>query len=365
MLAGFRHIEKRELDAGMANGLKHQLNELSPFIELPTVGSSVPRNLIVDEFYGQVYESWVEDSRGAYGITDELPISGFDRFANCGFLRVPFRRIPRIALPDRKTLGAVLMRWRRANPDVVMLLRGQTREHLIERDQATLSVLYGDGHAIEPSLLPSAERAGVDFDCVMAEWLTLLDFFLLGNCQGEERTRMERFAQTNDRLGLGMAMAQHYGLPSVGLDVTAAIDVALFFALTEFVFDAEAGGYVTQGVDAGASPVLYVFMAPDRFAFAHDMLSVSDIVAAPRPERQAAYFMHTGWGLAKNQNARYLLAAIYLDPSSDLGPVPKAQRLFPDPDPFAQFLGGARMLGTSDALAEVLALARPVIPMVV
>jgi hypothetical protein len=250
----------------MANGLKHQLNELSPFIDLPPTDLGLPRDFIVDERYGQVYESWVESARGVYGITEQLPISGFDRFANRGFLRVPFRRIPRIGVPDRKTLGNLLNSWRRSNPDVVMLLRGQTREYLIARDESTLDVLYGDVQAMEPSLLPSAERAGVDFDLIMTEWLTLLDFFLLGNCPSEEQARLMRFAQTYDRLGLGMAMAQHYGLPSVGLDVTAAIDIALFCALTDCVFDAAVGGYVTQRVDARATPVLYVFMAPDRFA---------------------------------------------------------------------------------------------------
>ncbi len=162
---------------------------------------------------------------------------------------------------------------------------------------------------MEPSLLPSAERVGIDFGLVMAEWLALLDFFLLSSCPPEEHAALESFARTYKRLHFGMAMAQHYGLPSTGLDVTASLDVALFFALNDFVFDEEAGGYVAQHVDAEATPVLYVFMAPERFAFAHEELFIADLVRAPRPQRQAAHFMHTGWGLAKNQNARYLLAA--------------------------------------------------------
>ena len=243
-----------------------------------------------------------------------------------------------------------------------ILLRGQTREHLFTRDGSILDILYGDEHAMEPSLLPSAERMGIDFGLVMAEWLTLLDFFLLSSCRPEEHAVIENFARTYQRLHFGMAMAQHYGLPSSGLDVTASLDVALFFALNDFAFDEEAGGYVAQRVGADAAPVLYVFMTPERFAFAHEELFIADLVRAPRPHRQAAHFMHTGWGLAKNQNARYLLAAIYLDLEMDLGPIPESQTLFPHSDPFAQFLAATRALGTSDALSEVLALARPVIP---
>jgi hypothetical protein len=364
MLAGFRRVDHRELEAGMATGLKHQLNEVSPFAEFPASGPSLPRDLIVDDFYGQIYESWIEGSRGVYGTTERLPSSSFDRFANRGFLRVPFRRVPRVAVPDRMTLGLLLNAWRRANPDVVMLLRGQTREYAISRDERTLDVLYGDPHALEPSLLPSAERAGVDFDRLMPEWLTLLDFFLLGNCPSAERVRMARFAQTYDRLSLGMAMAQHYGLPSVGLDATSSIDVAVFFALTEFVFDSKQGGYITQRAVPGAAPVVYVLMAPDRFTFAHDALGIANLVPVLRPKRQAAHFMHTGWGSARNQNARYLLAAIYLDPTSDLGSIPDVPELFPEQDPFARFLANARRVGTSEPLADVLASARPVLPIV-
>ena len=50
--------------------------------------------------------------------------------------------------------------------------------------------------------------------------------------------------------------------------------------------------------------------------------------------------MATGWGLNKNDCARYLFLALYLDPERDFEPVPMANEIFPDSshDLFGKFL---------------------------
>ena len=59
---------------------------------------------------------------------------------------------------------------------------------------------------------------------------------------------------------LAISLAQHYGLPSVGLDATTDIDVALFFALHEFRDDPSRPGWQTCVRKAAGADlsVLYV-----------------------------------------------------------------------------------------------------------
>ena len=64
--------------------------------------------------------------------------------ANMGYLRVPFRRIPRRLVKDRSEIENIVNKIVSADDDLVLLFRGQTREHVINRSSEAMHSLYGD-----------------------------------------------------------------------------------------------------------------------------------------------------------------------------------------------------------------------------
>jgi hypothetical protein len=348
----FLPLSATSLPDGMAANLKQLLNEISPFADLPCAdGRPIGRSLIVDSLYGQIFESWITEARGIYGTDALPPPAGYTR-ADRGYLRVPYRKVPHISVGSREQLRGVLNAWRRRNPDSMMLLRGQRRQYFTARSGETMDVLYAHQSAQEPSLFPSASRAVIDLRPVMAGWLALVDLYLFRNCPRKVNQQLRRFSQTHDRHALGMALAQHYGLPSSGMDATGGLEVALFFAFHEFA-----------ALDTGSSPpslrrepVLYVFLMPDRFAYSYtEMLGDWAAPMFPRPAAQDSYFLNTGWGYSMNECARFLFAALRLDPKGDFGPLPTVQTMFPPNDPFAAFLDGARAAEIPAAVSRYVA----------
>ena len=160
MLAGFREVTEDELSAGAELNLQRHRNEVSPFAELPR--TSLPNDpLYVDTHYGLVYNGVFLESTALYGPTDALPSYGADVLADLGFLRVPFRRLPRIRMRHQADLDRFVSMIRSEDPKLKTLYRGQSREYCVPRNAETLNRLYGDPEAIEPSIPSSAERAGI------------------------------------------------------------------------------------------------------------------------------------------------------------------------------------------------------------
>src|ERR1700750_2098824 len=101
-----------------------------------------------------------------------------------------------------------------------MLFRGQTTEHFITRSRVTSRWLFDEDEVLEPSLTTSASRRRPALEQVLPEWCALLNVFLIEACGMEGEPQYEDFTG-----GLGfplfaLALAQHYGLPTSGLDVT-------------------------------------------------------------------------------------------------------------------------------------------------
>jgi hypothetical protein len=359
-LDGFIELDEAQLIDGMARGLKQLRNELSPFVVLPPADGAIERDLLADQHYGQIFEGWVREARGIYGAYSQLPLPAGHQHATRGYHSVPYRLIPRIPVSDREELLAHLQRFRFADPKVFMLLRGQPQEYLLGRASRTNEVLFDRADATEPSLPPSSERAGIDMNALLPEWLALLDGFLWAHSPEDKRDYLQRYSQTYPRALLGLSLAQHYGLPSAGLDVSGDLDIALFFALTRFRRQPGRLGLVPERIGPADEPVLYVFMTPEKFAFGHRELGLAEWIPAFRPLAQDAYFLHTGWGMSRNENARHIVAALYLDPAGDYGEIPAPAEVFPDPDPFALYLDRVRTLSLSFEMDRALQLASPI-----
>lgn len=350
---GFRVISRSDV-AELENNFERNINEFSPSSAAILPG---PPDWLVDSFFGQVYTGLSVHSKGIYGATREMPQHPEDELENFGYLRVPFRKIPRAIVKSRSELSAATDSLRSIDPGHELLFRGQHAEYMLNRSKETGVFLYGDEDALEPSLLASAVRSEVDIDEFTLAWTCLLKIFF-GRYIGElsdaaspsdrprifEDYRRFQFSYTQELFSL--ALAQHYGLPSVGLDLSTDPDVALFFAFNRFVRTKKGSAYARyKRVNATDSlPVLYVLAPGDRFHLDYRHLKPHSFPSA-RPDAQRARFMHTGWGLNQNYAAKKILAAFYLDfPASEIDSVPAAGNLFPglEDDPFARFLLEAR-----------------------
>lgn len=128
---------------------------------------------------------------------------------------------------------------------------------------------------------------------------------------------------------------QHYGLPSSVLDITASIDIALFFAQNNIVNDEY------RKVDfENNKPVLYLmlldkdldlFMSSENIRLEHELL---------RPMRQKCGFIAGSSILNRNYYGRYISVKIHLDEEIDYDNSITPEYLFPslEEDDFLQEL---------------------------
>lgn len=327
-------------------------NECSPFSRIGPGTPVLDGCILVDSYYGQAFDFQIREESAVYGATQELPAYLSDKHADRGFLRVPYRRIPRFWVHNRHELEAILALARHYHPGAEVLLRGQSREYYLGRSEATLAALYGDPHALEPSLPASAVRRGKPLESVFVEWCGLLRYFLAelwdqhySKCSKEIAEGFEsetaRLESSFDLQLLALSLAQHYGLPSAGLDVTDDLDVALFFALAEFRGIAGRDRYQQCNTRKASREegVIYAFVASDRSHLNYEEYRPKGLPRG-RPDRQRARFLHTGWGLNTNACARDICMALYLDPKGDFRKMPSVENMFPDAeeDLFGRFL---------------------------
>jgi hypothetical protein len=350
---GFRTVDVAALENGSTLNLEPYRNAYSPYSRVDLVPAATPSGeVLVDEYYGLAYDAWIRQGGAPYGITSEIPVGPLDALAS-GFLRVPFARVPRIHVNSRKSVLRAIDVLRQSYDGLRLLFRGQDREHMLGRDPATLEALYGE-QVVEPSLLSSSERRGMNIDSVGPAWCGILRYVL--DCWAVAQSDSASFNRVH-RAGLdyrfhhfALAMAQHYGLPSSGLDVTDSSDVALFFALHTFAKHPTENAVATCSRVKAGTPVLYVFGTEIDMHYVKFETDLIGNIPDSRPARQSAFFLHRGWGLARNRSARSLLAALILDPGGQYGDLPEPSRLFPGPDEdlLGQAIANARRFLTDE-----------------
>jgi len=348
-------IDEGVLREGAEQGLAFLRNVVSPDAIIGR--SEGAPGLMMDPAYGTLFDRELIDSCGLYGRSSELPTMPEDQLANRGFLRVPYRRVPRRLLSGRDELDAITagIETERMFP----YWRGQSHEYLLERLPATRWLLYGETHVLEPSLLTSAGRRGMAWERVLQDWAPLVRAHLDQTAELAD-TRRDLYRSYRLR-ALLLALAQHYGLPSCGLDVTPDLQVGLFFALHEFEDVGEVVLCRRKAPGDGKS-VLYLLVAYPELTVDYDKL-IPSIMTAARPQVQQARFLATAWGYAPNACARSLVFALYLDPALDWGDdIPTCEQMFPSDDRFGNWLLGVKSLDLSPGATRLLSRYKPIVP---
>ena len=136
-----------------------------------------------------------------------------------------------------------------------------------------------------------------------------------------------------------MALAQHYGLPTHGLDVTTSIDVAIWFATNKFKVGDQLASYEKLSIEDWNKnkkewPIVFVFqnVLNSTSASLQSCQELDGIgIKALRPERQSAKFFHGGHTDHQNRLAESLVCAIRLCPNNYETKV-DFDYLFPSPE---------------------------------
>jgi FRG domain len=234
--------------------------------------------------------------------------------------------------------------------------RGQTRQYYLDREGFVNELLYGTSYVSEPSLPGAAARRVLSYDIAHPALQCLLQDFAYELAVADGRS----ISETHDAwLALAtsldaswdagvMAIAQHYGVPTDGIDITSDLDVALWFATNRFV--ATPGGearYVVLAPEEWASapaewPALFVIQPP-TVDLRSSVWSVQELrelrLNALRPERQRALFFMGATGIHQNRLAEALSCVIRLRPGVYPTPFDYGY-LFPsaDEDPVYRFM---------------------------
>lgn len=334
-----------DLQNGHEMNILQYKNMISPFCKENILNVNSNSQLIVDQNYGLVYDEEIINSKcSIYGELNKIPMYSGDQLENYGYLRVPFRKIPRIKLNNRRELDNLMSMIQVGDKNIRLQFRGQNSEHYISRTDEEKISLFSCKDSLEPSLVPSAVRRNILMEDIMPLWNNMLQKYLdhkLDISKASNKNQLKKDLinfKTNVNFSVfSLALAQHYGFPSVGLDSTPNIETAIFFATHKFDNKDGNCSYTYNLHELDRPPVIYVLAPAERnqIDYRNFKPSFSEFL---RPDYQEAHFLHTGWGFNKNKCARSIWLALYLDQKGDFGEKIKPESLFPYEDDFLNFI---------------------------
>ena len=244
-------------------------------------------------------------------------------------LHVPYRLVPIFKANNLQEIIVAVEQMKKYSPDHTFLFRGQEKIYTIERSKEERDWLFGVFLPVkEPSFLPSYIRQKQDHDKVVSAWHNVCSL-LIAELMKSHKDLPSDFRRTEMFHLLALGLAQHYGLPSVGLDLTDNIKVALWFAINKATYsNNEHVKAELLDINEGGEPTIFVFRCRQRSIYRYSDLING--IGAHRPEAQNAYFNYCGWGVAKNQMALDLACAFRVDPSFENElPINYTDYLFP------------------------------------
>jgi hypothetical protein len=321
------------------------------------------RFLLIDSYYGHIWPIMGIRPVCAYGRTTDLPLS-YDGLSERFINQVKRRsftvsragrvRVPRILLETYDELLDLIQAIREVLDEAgekgkQIFFRGQTRHHSIRRHPSVCEFLYGTQSEDEVSLCTAASRASFDYDHFTSEFQLQLQSILYSREEAAAFQKADNtwLAQPIYRCPFNhpgitqkylkwlssyldsswdvvvMGLAQHYGIPTHGLDITSDLDTAIWFAKRQSQPRVPA-----VNVDHG---VLYIIATDSHLL--HQLDNIADLgFEALRPRRQKAFLHYGGWGLHSNLCAEEVVAVVHLGEKIEPANEKSLSFLFPPPD---------------------------------
>lgn len=223
-----------------------------------------------------------------------------------------------------------------------VFFRGQTSFYELERDAGVKRLLFADSCSVEPSLITSASRSVFNYDSLHFGLRHFVQEHVFSADSASRRDEWRKHAASPlCELDYAlMALAQHYGFPSHGLDVTLSLDVATWFATNKFRKDSM--GQCTYGAiatdewpaDSGRWPVIFAFQMVTHSIrqSLHDCRELDHFgYGARRPAAQQAKFFLGGHSDHQNRLAECVVCMFRLRPGT-YQTTATFDRLFPRPE---------------------------------
>jgi len=223
--------------------------------------------------------------------------------------------------------------------------RGQTAHFSFRRPPAAARLLFGREDVDELSLPGAAPRRGLAYDDVHAMLQTLVQDHVYEQARKRGRDSAavhEEWLGALDHWDLDvMALAQHYGIPTHGLDITSSLEVALWFATHRFG-DAAGGGKTYRRMTAtdwpsnpANWPAIYIVL-PVTHTLQPSIWTIENagrrtLVEALRPRRQHGAFFMGAHGSHQNRLAEAIACILQLEPG-DWSCGVTYPELFPPPE---------------------------------
>jgi hypothetical protein len=299
-------------------------NEISSSAGISTNKLSKKSDFFIDTCYGKIYNNSKKAIEGLYGISSNMKYYFNNKELELvNELRVPFRKIPIYRVSKIKEIQDVISIIKKENPDYEILIRGQTKNYLLTRTDEEKQLFYGSTDIKEPSFLPSYLRKNFNEIFLQSMWNNKAsDLFNDIGFNYSKTLPEEKFSVYKKDINyikntclmtpFSLGIAQHYGMPSVGLDLTSDLDVANWFASNSMNIG-PSGSTTTKKVDSTQhkSSMIYIFRCPKDIVFDYQIVKPK-VFPISRPDMQSAWFGHVGWGAASNQLASYLVCAFEL-----------------------------------------------------
>ena len=304
-------------------------------IEENGVTEELCSEILCDDNYGRFFSACLLSKvKFPYGDTELLPYynTGLENLSEIvDELRVPYRRIPIFKVGCINDVKGLTEKMIANNPNHIVLFRGQNKLYQITRTDEEKKMLYGDSSIKEPSFLPSFLRPNqyIGYTSLCSTWHQLASI-LIHDINCDFKNAIPAYLRSMEEFHtFALGIAQHYGLPSVGVDLTDKLETALWFALNYLNVKGDGStSYTLIGPEA-TEATIFIFRC-DKRCITKYSYGLDDFVGNHRPLAQNAWFYHGGWGLAKNQMALQLMCGFRVDCSweSDL-PKDYFKQLFP------------------------------------
>jgi hypothetical protein len=219
-------------------------NRPSPaFMETMNLGDkrSLP-GYVIDKFYRAPFLARVPNGYGFYGLDNVLRDHYAEFYAGLpphSLLRCKHYCVPVVEIASREELALYIAKIPLRNKDG-LFFRGQRRLYPLKRDGSIRKLLFGESCSKEPSLVTAASReSDYDYDFVHYGLKAFLEEDVLRRADEGDSGLFEKWRDeaVNPICSLDyavVALAQHYGIPTHGLDVTTSADVALWFATNRY-----------------------------------------------------------------------------------------------------------------------------------